>query len=93
MGPGYLKSMVLRYQETPTLTQWTERRRVGFPGKLRRKKGSGSPSEVSESFAVGTVSTRHLPRRWTPKEMETQTLLRCGLAGLRTLGETVRKDP
>lgn len=86
MGPAYLKPMVPISQETPTLIQWTERRRVGLLGKLKRKKESGSPSEVSESFAVGTVSTRHLPGTWTPKEMETQTLLRCGLAGLRTLG-------
>lgn len=87
-----LKPIAPRYQETPKPTQWTERRRVGLPVKLRKKE-SGSSLEVSGSLAAGKVSTRHLPGRQTSKEMETQTLLRCRLADLWTLGGIVRKDP
>lgn len=60
--------MLPRYQETPTPkpTQWIERQHAGLSGKLRMK-GSGSPWEVSESFAVGTVSTRHSTRNMDPK--------------------------
>lgn len=62
-----LKPMVPRFQEMWKPTQWTERRRVGLSGKLRKKE-SGSPLGVSESFAAGKVSMRHLLGKMDPKE-------------------------
>lgn len=75
-----------------TPTQWTEQQRVGLPG-TPRKRESGTPLEVSESFAAGIVSTRHPPGKRTLKEMVTQTLLRCELTGLWTLGGILRIEP